>query len=112
MLSIVLTLSLFALGEVPDPSPIVPDPSPIVAPVVKQSLTTQPQHSHRCPRCGTTWSHGDESHGNAAAHRCPACGYGPVWGVHSRSLLPTIPSIVPQSVPYQPRLTRRVDCPT
>jgi predicted nucleic acid-binding Zn-ribbon protein len=31
-------------------------------------------HSHRCPRCGTRWKHGDESFDNPRAHACPKCG--------------------------------------
>lgn len=31
-------------------------------------------HTHRCPRCSTQWSHGEEAAGNARAHNCPNCG--------------------------------------
>lgn len=31
-------------------------------------------HSHKCPRCGTIWSHGREAAGNSMAHSCPKCG--------------------------------------
>lgn len=42
-------------------------------------------HSHYCPHCGTTWSHGDDMFGNRAAHMCPNCGRGPHWNPVSRS---------------------------
>lgn len=32
------------------------------------------EHSHRCSRCGTEWSHGADSYGSVAAHSCPSCG--------------------------------------
>lgn len=30
-------------------------------------------HAHRCPDCGTVWSHSSASHGNQEAHTCPQC---------------------------------------
>lgn len=38
-----------------------------------------PGHTHRCGRCGTSWSHGNENVGNPSAHRCPGCG-SLTWG--------------------------------
>lgn len=114
MLSAILLLSAMAFGDVRDPSPIARDPSPVArqfAPTVKQSLTVG-QHTHRCSRCGVEWSHGHDSYGNVADHTCPRCG-AVQWQIHrqgSANPLPTIgPFVVPQS---QPRLTRRLDCPT
>jgi hypothetical protein len=31
-------------------------------------------HSHKCPKCETVWSHGDNCGGNDKAHECPKCG--------------------------------------
>jgi DNA-directed RNA polymerase subunit RPC12/RpoP len=31
-------------------------------------------HSHKCSKCGTTWSHTDASYGNTHDHTCPQCG--------------------------------------
>lgn len=31
-------------------------------------------HSHTCPKCGNSWSHGASSFGSTAAHRCAKCG--------------------------------------
>lgn len=55
-----------------------PDAKPV--PVVRAQPAT---HSHRCPACGTVWSHGDDSFGNVAAHRCPRCGR-VQWQVYQR----------------------------
>lgn len=51
-------------------------------------------HSHTCPRCGNTWSHGSESFGNAAAHRCAKCG-AMAW--HVSSVHKAIPVARPKS---------------
>lgn len=32
------------------------------------------QHSHTCPKCGTSWVHTDASSGSIPDHRCPKCG--------------------------------------
>jgi hypothetical protein len=48
----------------------VPDVKP--APAAAHSVAGL--HSHQCSRCGTTWQHGHDSYGNAAAHTCPGCG--------------------------------------
>ena len=31
-------------------------------------------HSHACPSCGTSWTHGNENQGYAGPHVCPGCG--------------------------------------
>ncbi len=124
MIGAILALSILAIGETPDPPPIVydepnvawsrvPDPPPIVwqAEVVKTTAAAGPLHSHQCPRCGSQWSHGDDQHGIAQSHRCPSCGYGPVWQVHSRNVGFTVPA----SVPYRPSIPSRpvrAACPT
>jgi hypothetical protein len=113
MLSAVLLLSALALGEVADPSPIVPDPSPVAtaAPAVKQSLTVAPQHTHRCPRCGTEWSHGHSSFGNVAEHTCPNCGT-LNWQVHRQGAANPLPSIGPFVVPRSSSSCPGGVCPT
>jgi len=52
---------------------------PPVQPQIIQPRRAEPQHSHRCGRCGNVWSHGESSFGNVQAHTCPACGAGPWW---------------------------------
>ena len=43
--------------------------------VVRSSQPNTPGHSHRCGRCGATWSHENWNVGNPVAHTCPSCGY-------------------------------------
>lgn len=59
----------------PRPLPIKPKPKTPVRP----AKTNEPQHSHKCEKCGYVWSHGESSFGNAKAHTCPKCGSGPWW---------------------------------
>ncbi len=36
-------------------------------------LFPQGSHRHQCPACRTTWEHGNDCKGDAAAHQCPGC---------------------------------------
>lgn len=57
-----------------------PQPMKVAAPIElsvrKPPMTAKVNglHSHTCPRCGHSWSHGSSSFGNAAAHQCAKCG--------------------------------------
>ncbi len=59
--------------------PSRPAPTRPAAPKVVQRvivippMSTAGMHSHTCPYCRTTWSHGSSNHGNQAAHTCPNC---------------------------------------
>lgn len=59
------------------PPPLANSPKKLVSSTGKQSLQVRPLpagwHTHRC-QCGSSWSHGPESHGDVAKHTCPSCG--------------------------------------
>lgn len=40
---------------------------------VRKTVSVVGIHSHRCPSCGTVWSHGASSHGSLKDHTCPSC---------------------------------------
>ena len=85
-LAVLLLVAGVAYADVPQCnlpplSQVFPKPKPVIIPVIQPviPLIREPQHSHRCGRCGYTWTHGESSFGNVQAHTCPKCGSGPWW---------------------------------
>lgn len=81
----------------------------IPPPVVHQGYIPQnrgPGHTHRCGRCGASWSHENWNVGNPAAHTCPSCGmltYGnrtEGW----QASRPVRTRTMPQNTFFQPRV--------
>lgn len=104
-----------AIGSPARQEPIWPaTPPPVVRPPVirpAKKLPAGPLHSHRCPYDGTTWVHGDDSHGNAAAHRCPQCGR-LVWQVHARNVARPIAAAPPDAEGWvTPHAVVALPCP-
>jgi DNA-directed RNA polymerase subunit RPC12/RpoP len=79
-----------------------PRPGPRPALKVVKPVKREPQHSHKCGRCGHVWTHGESSFGNAKAHTCPKCGSGPWWTQLSGS----------RRISAAPRPMGRANCPT
>lgn len=82
LLRYIIAACWFALAYLAHAADLGTGSPPCIAPVTPKVV--QPSkilgvlpagwHSHRCNRCGTTWSHGHESYGRAADHACPKCG--------------------------------------
>lgn len=76
----------------------------------KAKVRSGPQHTHRCPNCGTEWSHGHSSFGNVAEHTCPGCGV-VQWQVHRQGAANPLPAIGPFVVPRSSSSCPGGNCP-
>ncbi len=48
----------------------------VLGAILEHHSTGSDVHSHKCPKCGTTWDHdGSKLDGRDAAHKCPKCGH-------------------------------------
>lgn len=78
---------------------------PVWNDVKPKAIVKQPTHSHKCWKCGTIWSHSDDSFGKIEDHRCPKPGCGAIqWNEHQR--------FIPKSVKPAKGFVSPNFCPT
>lgn len=128
----ILAILFAAVSVHADPPRYCPDPPKYVrneqpALTLRGQYTDPPGwHRHKCPKCGTVFTHQPDfidsrgvSHGTAAGHTCPDCGtqswelyHGPTRPKYYFGDNPPPERLRTQAVPRQKILNTAQNCPT